>query len=74
MIRAILDLLRALVAPVVGWLAWRKGKADARAETALEAAERYAKTRKAMDDADAIVGDDPAAARRWLSERDPAKR
>ena len=47
---------------------WR-GRASARQQTALEAAEAYAKTRKGMDDAPDL-GNDPDAARRWLSERD----
>lgn len=47
----------------------RQGRKEAKAETALEAAERYAKQRKAMDDAEAAMGDDPDAARRWLRER-----
>lgn len=47
----------------------RRGRKEAKAETALEAAERYAKTRKAMDDEEAAMGDDPDAARRWLRER-----
>ena len=47
----------------------RRGRKEAKAETALEAAERYAKTRKAMDDEEAAMGDEPDAARRWLRER-----
>ena len=47
----------------------RRGRKEAKAETALEAAERYAKTRKAMDDEETAMGDDPDAARRWLRER-----
>jgi len=38
-------------------------------ETALEAAERYAKQRKAMDDAEAAIGDDPAVLAEWLRAR-----
>ena len=52
-----------------GFARKRAGKREARMETALEAAERYAKTRKAMDDKEAAMGDDPDAARRWLRER-----
>lgn len=53
-----------------GLAAWLRAdaKKDARKDTALAAAERYAKTRKEMDDAD-VVGSDPDAARRWLHER-----
>ena len=61
----------ALVAAVGAWLAWFgiTMRRSGRQETALEAAERYAKTRKRMDDAEDDVGNDPDAARRWLSER-----
>jgi len=51
------------------WTGKRAARKEVQRETALEAAERYAKTRKDMDDAQADIGDDPAAARRWLSER-----
>lgn len=47
---------------------WVLAKRDARQETALEAAERYAKTRKAIDDAE-TMGDDPAVLRDWLHKR-----
>ena len=49
--------------------AFARGRRSARQETALEAAERYAKTRKDMDDAEAVVGDDPVVLRDWLKER-----
>ena len=59
-----------LAAAIAGLgLAWMAGKRDARQQTALEAAEAYAKTRKDMDDAPEF-GNDPDAARRWLRERD----
>ncbi len=47
----------------------RRGRKEAKAETALEAAERYAKQRKAMDDAEAAMGDDPAVLRDSLRVR-----
>jgi len=47
----------------------RRGRKEAKAETALEAAERYAKQRKAMDDAEAAMGDDPAVLAEWLRNR-----
>lgn len=47
----------------------RRGRKEAKAETALEAAERYAKQRKAMDDAEAAMGDDPAVLRDSLRAR-----
>ena len=57
----------ALLLALLYAFAW--GRRSARQETALEAAERYAKDRRRMDDAEAIVGDDPNSARRWLHER-----
>ena len=48
---------------------YAKGRKDKRRETALEAAERVAKTRKRMDDAEASMGDDPDVLRDWLRER-----
>jgi hypothetical protein len=51
----------------------RAGKREARMETALEAAERYAKTRKAMDHEDAAMGDDPAVLRDRLRQRDAGR-
>lgn len=47
---------------------WGLAKREARRETALEAAERYAKTRRKIDDAD-TGNDDPALLRDWLRER-----
>ena len=56
----------ALVAAV--WRLIAKTKKQARQETALEAADRYAKTRKAMDDVESI--DDAGVLREWLRQRD----
>jgi hypothetical protein len=65
---------RAMAWAVAGlaavWAIRAGAKREARAETALEAAERYAKTRKAIDHAD-IPSDDPAILRDWLRSRDP---
>jgi len=60
-------LLLAVIIGIAG--AYRKGRRDQRQETALEAAERYAKQLRKMDDAQDVVGDDPDLARRWLHER-----
>lgn len=59
------------LAAIIGALFWqrRAGKRDAKRETALEAAERYAKIRKAMDHAETDAGSDPAVLRDWLRER-----
>ena len=76
-------LLLAKLAPFIigaigilaGFLGLRRSiRKDARQETALEAAERYAKQRKAIDDADANSSDDPAILRELLKHRDPGKR
>ena len=60
----------AAAGAIIGALFWarRSGKRDAKRETALEAAERYAKTREAMDDAD-TGNADTGLLREWLCER-----
>lgn len=73
MLDQIMTIIGVIVAAIAAlglsrWTGKRAARKDAKRATALEAAERYAKTRKAMDDAD-TVGDDPAAARRFLHER-----
>lgn len=74
-------VLELLFSEVGAWLAgmvvmalsafrlYLKGKRAARQETALEAAEREAKTRRRMDHAEADTGDDPAVLRNWLHDR-----
>ena len=54
------------------FMARRSGKQDAKRETALDAAERYAKTRKAMDNA-GTGNDDVGLLRDSLRKRDPGK-
>lgn len=49
-------------------LYWR-GRHNGKVAAHRDTLERYHKTRKAMDDVEADVGDDPSAAARWLSER-----
>lgn len=49
--------------------AWLAGRREGKQESALEAAERYAKTRKDMDDAAEHIGDDPVVLRDWLRAR-----
>jgi len=59
-----------LVAGAVAVLAvFAAGKRNARQKAALDAAEAYAKTRKAIDDEAAHLGDDPNTLRAWLRER-----
>ena len=64
--RALAWLLAGLVA-FAG--VWGMAKREQRQQTALEAAEAYAKTRKAIDNAE-IPSDDPAVLRDWLRSRD----
>lgn len=70
MIRIILAALWKPVAALLGlWAIRADAKRDQRRETALQAAERYAKTRKAMDDASDGIDHDPRLLRDWLHER-----
>ena len=46
---------------------WFGGRKSAQTAREAEEGKAYADTRKRMDEA--VVGDDPAAARRWLHER-----
>ena len=65
-------ILRAIWKPVALLLTllgiYAKGRADSTAQAKAADAAAYVDTRRRMDDAD-ILGDDPAAARRWLHER-----
>ena len=76
-------LLLAKLAPFIigalgilaGFLGLRRSiRKDARQETALAAAQRYAKQRKAIDDAESHASDDPAILRELLRHRDPGTR
>jgi len=59
-----------LVAGAIAVLAvFAAGKRNARQQAALDAAEAYAKTRKAIDNEVAHLGDDPNTLRAWLRER-----
>ena len=59
-----------LVAGSIAVLAiFAAGKRNARQQAALDASEAYAKTRKAIDNEAAHLGDDPAVMRDWLRER-----
>ena len=67
--------IAALVALIAAILGLRSGiRKDAKREADLKAAQRYAKQRKAIDDADANSSDDPAILRELLKHRDPGKR
>ena len=59
-----------LVAVSIAVLAiFAAGKRNARQQAAIDAAEAYAKTRKAIDNEVAHLGDDPNVLRSWLHER-----
>jgi hypothetical protein len=51
-----------------------KGRSDAKAKADLRDLKANAKTTERMQDADAAMGDDPAALREWLRKRDPDQR
>ena len=67
------SIRRALAWLVAGCIAvlaiFAAGKRNARQQAALDASEAYAKTRKAIDNEAAHLGDDPAVMRDWLRER-----
>jgi len=79
----LLSLLRALWRFTIGgaWkylaagagliLLYSKGRADAKAKADLRDLKGFKKTTERMQDADAAMGDDPAALREWLRKRDP---
>ncbi|WP_283177480.1 hypothetical protein [Gemmobacter sp. 24YEA27] len=68
-------ILRWLWKPVAVLLAllavWLRGRASAKQQTALEAAEAYVRGRKGMDKADAEISDAPHVLRSALSVRPP---
>ncbi len=67
--------IAALVALIAALLGLRSGiRKDAKRETALQAAERYAKQRRAIDDEDANSSNDFAILRELLRHRDPGVR
>ena len=67
--------IAALVALIAAILGLRSGiRKDAKREADLKSAERYAKQRKAIDDADANSSDDPAILRELLKHRGPDTR
>lgn len=51
-----------------------KGRADTKAKADLRDLKGFKKTTERMQDADAAMGDDPAALREWLRNRDPDQR
>jgi hypothetical protein len=73
-LRLLLPLLKPLMFLLglfgVRWDAAR----DQRTKAALDAAKQDAKRRERMDDADAMLSDDPAVLRDFLRSRDPGTR
>ncbi len=53
---------------------YAKGRSDAKAKADLRDLKGFKKTTERMQDADAAMGDDPAALREWLRKRDPDQR
>ena len=67
--------IAAMVALIAAFLGLRSGiRKDAKREADLKAAQRYAKQRKAIDDAESHASDDPAILRELLKHRDPGTR
>ena len=67
--------IAAMVALIAAFLGLRSGiRKDAKREADLKSAERYAKQRKAIDDADSHSSDDPAILRELLKHRGPDTR
>jgi hypothetical protein len=64
--RAVAWLLAGAIAILAVFAA---GKRNARQQAAIDAAETYAKTRKAIDNEAAHLGDDPNILRDWLRAR-----
>jgi hypothetical protein len=63
------------IAKLLGYgAAYFKGRADAKAKADLRDLKAHQKTTERMQDADATLGDDPAALRDWLRERSSDKR
>ena len=52
----------------------RQGAQGQKAKQAVKDAKAYRDTTERMQDADAAMGDDPAALREWLRKRDPDQR
>ena len=66
-----------IIAKAIPWIiglmgllgVYLRGRHNGKVKATREVMENYAKTRKRMDDAENDIGDDPAAAKRWLRER-----
>jgi hypothetical protein len=75
-IAKLLAKLAGIALAVVTFGAWqrRQGAQAAKAKQAVKDAKGFKKTTERMQDADAAMGDDPAALREWLRNRDPDQR
>ncbi len=67
-------LWRPLLAVLGAAGVYVKGRADAKAKADLRDLKGFKKTTERMQDADAAMGDDPAALREWLRQRDTDQR
>lgn len=66
-------LWRPLLAVLGAAGLYAKGRSDAKAKADLRDLKGFKKTTERMQDADAAMGDDPAALREWLRKRDADK-
>jgi len=68
--------LAGIALAVLTFGAWqrRQGAQGAKAKQVAKDAAAYRKTTERIQDADATMGDDPAALREWLRKRDPEQR
>ena len=78
-------ILKTLIPGAWKWLAaagaavlsiagiYLKGRADAKAKADMRDLKGFKKTTERIQDADAAMGDDPAALREWLRKRDADK-
>ena len=72
LLRLIAMFWKPIAAILAAWGLRADARRDARVQAKLDAAAGYINTTKAVNDAE-IHGNDPDAARRWLSERDAGK-
>ena len=72
----LLAKIAGIALAVVTFGAWqrRQGAQGAKAKQAVKDAKAHQKTTERMQDADAQMGDAPAALREWLRKRDPDQR
>ena len=67
-------VMGALALITFGKVNQRKGRKEANAARDLKDLKGFNQTTERMQDAEAAMGDDPAALREWLRQRDPDQR